>query len=230
MKNPIHQTAKFITSSSAVTLGLLVIIMAMIFETQTLLYFQLQSVGMQGYKLYLTSFGLAIGIEFIILLFTANNRHIAQASACANDEPKWKSNQDKVIFTAPVVFGISSFIINFYFWKAYDFSRDWQWILFSIFISWLLAYINYKLSELFITKWSVHLNQVDLQVKCNELEVIKDELQLKRNELKVKYDELKEILTSEREIFEAVERERKELAIAVEELQSKLSRKKVRKD
>jgi hypothetical protein len=224
MKNPIHQTAKFITSSSAVTLGLLVIIMAMIFETQTLLYFQLQSVGMQGYKLYMTSFGLAIGIEFIILLFTANNK-VSTEGQTGN---RWQY-REKPLFTAPVVFGISSFIINFYFWKAYDFSREWQWILFSIFISWLLAYINYKLSELFITKWSAHLNQVDLQLKYNECKMIKADLEVSLNELEMKYDELKSIRQSEKEKLQTIEAERKHLKESVEELQGKLSRKKVRK-
>ncbi|MGJ3236441.1 hypothetical protein [Marivirga sp.] len=223
-QNPIHSIAKFITSSSAVTLGLLVIIMAMIFETQTLLYIQLQSVGMQGYKLYVTSFGLAIGIEFIILLFTANNK-VSTEGQTGN---RWRYT-NKTVFTAPVVFGISSFIINFYFWKAYDFSRDWQWILFSIFISWLLAYINYKLSELFITKWSAHLNQVDLQVKCNELEVIKDELEVKRNELRVKYDELISVSKIDKQNIKNIEHDYSILLEEVEELRSKLSRKKTRK-
>ena len=226
MKNPIHQTAQFITSSSAVTLGLLLIIVAMIFETQTLLYYQLQSVGMQGYKLYFTSFGLSIGIEFIILLFTANSHEQSNESHTGRN---WNQYGKEKFFTAPVVFGISSFIINFYFWKAYDLSRPIHWIVFSLFISWLLAYINFKLSDLFVSKWSTHLNQVDLKVKCSELELSKDELEMKLTDIRLNYEKLTSVQKSESKKHNEVLNEYNELKEEAHEMRNKLSRKKIKK-
>lgn len=216
MKNPINTTAQFITSSSAVTLGLLVIICAMIFETQTLLQHQLSAAGMHGVKLIITSYGLAIGIEFIILLFTANQ------------ELKRDPAEEKKV-TPPLIFGISSFIINFFFWKAYDFSRPIEWILFSIFISALLAYINYSLSELFVRKWSAHVNEVDLQVKFDQCKMIKDDLEVNLNELQMKYDELESVSKNDKQNIKNIEHDYHILMKEAEEMRNKLSRKKKRK-
>jgi hypothetical protein len=181
-KNPINGIAAAITSSAAVTLGLLVIIIAMVFETQTLLYNQLQQAGMEGVKIHLTSYGLAIGIEFIILLFTANANHVAPIMI-GNDGDYFK-------VSIPQVYGLASFIINFYFWKAYDFSQPWQWIVFRFFISLLLAYINYSLSELFVSKWSAHLNQVDLKVKLDHVTMTNTEFEKSLNDYRVNNTQL----------------------------------------
>lgn len=216
-RNPINVIASAITSSEAVTLGLLVIIIAMIFETQTLLYSQLQQAGMEGIKIHLTSYGLAIGIEFIILLFTANANHVAQI--------KIGYNNYILLLSKPHIYGLASFIINFYFWRAYDFSQPWQWIVFRFFISLLLAFINYSLSELFVSKWSAHLNKVDLKLKVDELRMRNDENEVKIDEYRIQNSQLHDDILSSRERISVLKSELELLQIEAEEMRKKLTRK-----
>lgn len=121
------------TSVGAIIFVMTMVIIAMIFHTQTLFYRYLP-VDMPEFSKAASSIVLAVGFEFTVLLTTTNSQYV---------KGKW----------AALIFAITTFFISTFFFEAFDFSQKPVIVCFRFFASFIIAFVNYIYSELFTMKW-----------------------------------------------------------------------------
>jgi len=121
------------TSVGAIIFVMSMIILAMIFHTQTLFYRYLPA-DMPDFSRTASSIVLAVGFEFTVLLTTTNSQYL---------KGKWGAG----------VFAITTFLISAFFFEAFDFRQNLVIISFRFFASFIIAFINYIYAELFTLKW-----------------------------------------------------------------------------
>lgn len=155
-KNPLRKLGWLLTSVEAIIFVMTMIIIAMIFHTQTLFYRYLPS-DMPTFSRAVSSIVLAIGFEFTVLLTTTNSKYL---------KGKWGT----------FVFALTTFIISAFFFEAFDFNQPRIIILFRFFASLIIALVNYVYSDLFSARWVDYINQEKISeeltfLKKNNLEL-----------------------------------------------------------
>ena len=163
------------TSVAAIIFVMSMIILAMIFHTQTLLYRYLPA-DMSEFSRTASSIVLAVGFEFTVLLTTTNSQYL---------KGKWGAG----------IFAITTFFISAFFFEAFDFSQSLVIISFRFFASFIIAFVNYIYAELFTSKWEEYKGHKKLKEKLekyleenkvigNQLEQTNQTNQLLQNQLK----------------------------------------------
>lgn len=138
-KNNFDNLASFLTDIRAVIIVLLALLGFLCIETQSLFAWILPAETMaEPWKRLTASILIAFVYECSVLLFTANSDKLGKGTAQA------------VAWT--------SFIINLFFWRAWDPVYGWTlvgylMIFFKIFASALIAWLNYTYADLFIKLW-----------------------------------------------------------------------------
>ena len=146
---------------------------------------------MATWKIIPASILIALVYEFTVLLFTAN----------ADKFIKWKTSPARTA-------AFASFIINLFFWQAWDgrtagredspleggqggvLSQDILFyiiIFLKVFASWLLSWLNYTYSDLFVKLWKenqLSANNEDLATRNSKLATKNQELTTRNRELK----------------------------------------------
>ena len=121
------------TSVGAIIFVMSMIILAMIFHTQTLFYRYLPA-DMPEFSRTASSIVLAVGFEFTVLLATTNSQYL---------KGKWGAG----------IFAITTFFISAFFFEAFDFNQSLVIISFRFFASFIIAFVNFIYAELFTSKW-----------------------------------------------------------------------------
>lgn len=216
-----NQISNFITSVKAVMIAMLLIIVALVFDSHTLFVRTLPS-DMGTIAKEVTAWGMAIAFELTVLLATANSNYVH------------KSIQYLLAFCT-----LMTTLFFFDVFKETNTTKIFQ----IVFVSIMIACINFIYAELFVKKWKEHLenlNSSDLQLQkfvilqsklqeseniCNELKesnilaeqkIVKHQLQVSELESQLQINEQK--LVEREQAFAIIQ---SELSI----LKKKLSRK-----
>lgn len=134
-----HKIANFITSVRAITIAMILIIIAMVFDSQTL-FIRALPADMMPWAKQVTSWAMSIGFEVTVLLTTANANHIRKS--------------------IKYILALCTFVMTLFFFEAFN-QVDVIIQFRTVFVSALIAYVNFIYSELFVAKWNQYLAQQD---------------------------------------------------------------------
>lgn len=208
-----HKIANFITSVQSVTIAMILIIVAMVFDSQTL-FIRALPADMMPWAKQITSWAMSIGFEVTVLLTTANANHIRKS--------------------IKYILALCTFVMTLFFFEAFT-QTDIVIQFRTVFVSALIAYVNFIYSELFVAKWNQYLAQQDKYQQDEEtIRDLEIELNKKNHEIisrKIAYQSLEETMQKvqiQKDEYEAQVREfANNLMLAEQEnevLKAKLSR------
>ena len=221
-----EKVANYITSVKAVMVAMFLIIVALVFDSHTLFIRTLPS-DMDNWAKQVTSWLMAIGFEFTVLLTTANANYVNKR--------------------VNVLLAICTFLMTLFFFDVFT-QVEIMVICRIVFVSALVAYINYIYAELFVKKWieyklsitklsDIELENIDLRdskvmlkslldVEQNNVEILSTKISELENDINLRDFKLQQadsnILFLNGNITE--------LQSEIEQLKNKLSRKKVEKN
>lgn len=165
-----YKLEDFITSLRAVTIPMLLLIMAMTIKVTALFYRDFEIPNTQ-FKLF-ASILLALCVALTLLTTSVN-------SYLLNGKNK---------FGFPELFAISSVIVMLLVFKVFeDNGKHWAWYFERIFLSTFLGSIEYMYSKLFVKKYNERRLNIDNTLRLEEVqanyEKVQNELQVTKKEL-----------------------------------------------
>ena len=170
-----NRIGNFITSAKAILIALLFIIVALVFDSHTLFIRTLPS-DMDNFSKEITSWGMAIAFEFTVLLTTANGNYVRR--------------------TTHYFLAFCTLMTTLFFFDVFA-ERDLFRIFQIVFVSIMIAFVNFIYAELFVKKWKEYKASIDsgnyltkqllgLENQMNLIESVKVKLQDSNVELQEK--------------------------------------------
>ncbi len=221
-----EKVANYITSVKAVMVAMFLIIVALVFDSHTL-FIRTLPTDMDNWAKQVTSWLMAIGFEFTVLLTTANANYVHKR--------------------VNVLLAICTFLMTLFFFDVFT-QIELMVICRIVFVSALVAYINYIYAELFVKKWieykqsitklsDIELENIDLKdsvtmlksilsVEENSVETLSTQITELKNDINLRDYKMQEAEGKIKFLYGNIE----ELQSENEQLKNKLSRKKVEKN
>lgn len=134
-----NRIGNFITSVKAILIALLFIIVALVFDSHTL-FIRTLPADMGYFSREVTSWGMAIAFEFTVLLTTANGNFVRRSTH---------------YFLA-----FCTLMTTLFFFDVFA-ERDLFRIFQIVFVSIMIAYVNFIYAELFVKKWKEYKASID---------------------------------------------------------------------
>lgn len=169
MKN-INNLGKFLTSVHSILIFLVLLIIGMVFDSQTLFY-RAFPLDMPYFSKVIASLFLGIAFEFTVLITTVNS--------------------DKISKRIPLMLSLCTAIMTLFFFNGFEPNQTWDIYFQRFFVSILIAYMNYIYCELFVIKWREAQTEQSTLEKLSQVEQELSEVQLKLNNTQLELSKAK---------------------------------------